>query len=550
MSTARICIAGLGFAVCVLAQAPRSPYAAVSGIVLNNATGAPLPRAVVTLSTLDDPPLEAVTFSESNGAFGFTAIPPGRYQLRVEMDGFQRAWFGASTPDRPHGTLNLAAGVYRYGITFRLRPLGSISGMVMDQDGDPVPAEIRLLKATWERMKPAYRNEGWAHADASGRYHFDDVVPGQYIVMAHPSYMTFVTQSTITAGQPETEKMYAAQFYADSSSLSGATPVQLDPGKHLEDIDFHLMMRAVAPLDGRVVLPADVSTKAFAMVRVFSQDVPDDMSQSQGAGASPPNFNFEISNTTVGAYVITASTTVDGREYQDAERIDLPPGGEQLALNLRPAIDLAGRVDLEGALAGLEHPFRVTLFPVGFPPGRQRREAEMKPDGSFVAHNVSPGIWDIGVEPIPPGGYLKSMRLGDQDVLTEDMTIDGDTHAPLRIVVSTRGAVVSGTVTVPKGAALSPRASVLLAPSGRYAQVWSFYKVGTADDSGHFEFKGVTPGRYQLFAFEEMDPEAFEDPGFLEPFEKLSPVFDVPEGGDVDRKTQLIPAASQGAARN
>ena len=44
-----------------LAQAPRSPYAAVSGVVLNDATGTPMRRAMVTLSTLDTPPLEALT---------------------------------------------------------------------------------------------------------------------------------------------------------------------------------------------------------------------------------------------------------------------------------------------------------------------------------------------------------------------------------------------------------------------------------------------------------------------------------------------------------
>ena len=61
------------------AQAPPSPFAAVGGMVLNDATGAPLRRAAVTLSTLDATPLEALTFSESNGAFGFNTIPPGKY---------------------------------------------------------------------------------------------------------------------------------------------------------------------------------------------------------------------------------------------------------------------------------------------------------------------------------------------------------------------------------------------------------------------------------------------------------------------------------------
>jgi hypothetical protein len=80
------------------AQAPPSPFAATGGVVLNDATGTPIRRAVIALSTLDATPLDALTFSESNGAFGFTTIPPGKYRLRVHLDGFQRAWFGASKP--------------------------------------------------------------------------------------------------------------------------------------------------------------------------------------------------------------------------------------------------------------------------------------------------------------------------------------------------------------------------------------------------------------------------------------------------------------------
>jgi hypothetical protein len=76
----------------------------------------------------------------------------------------------------------------------------------------------------------------------------------------------------------------------------------------------------------------------------------------------------------------------------------------------------------------------------------------------------------------------------------------------------------------------------------------SFYKRTSADDAGHFEFKGVTPGRYKLYAFEELDPSAYEDPNFLKPFETLSESFDVAEGGRIERPTQLILAGTQPAA--
>lgn len=549
MRNAWICISvWLWPVVCAGAQAPPSPYAAVTGIVLDDASGNPIRRAVVTLSTLAEPHLEAVTFSESNGAFGFTRIPPGKYQLRAEMEGFQAASFGASTPNRPPGTLKLAAGDVRFGITFRLRRLGSISGVVLDTDGDPVPGVlVRLFRSGWERLKPAWKEEHQASTDDRGRYHIADIDPGRYIVMATRFRRPFVTQSEATTGQAASQKSFAPQFYPDSSRMSDVDPLQVAPGQELDAIDFHLAAAPVAPIHGRAVVPPDLPAETNVMVTVFPREPSNGSGPSFAAAAFPPNYAFEINELIAGPYVLVASVTTADRDYSAVERIELPPGGQELSLHMQPAIDLAGRVDLEGG-GWPSGPLRVTLAPGDFPPGRKRIETAVKPDGTFVVPNVVPGIWDIDVGPLPSGGYIKAMRLGDEDVLTGDMTVQPDTHGPLRIVASTRGAVVSGTVTVPPGVARSPRASVLLAPYGKYANVLSFYALAFADDAGHFEFKGVTPGRYKLFAFEEMDPSAYHDPGFLKPYEQTGDAFEVREGGRLERQTRLIPAGGQVAA--
>jgi len=528
--------------------APPSPFAAIRGVVLNDATGTPIRRAAITLSTLGATPLEALTFSEADGEFGFTTIPPGKYRLRVDLEGFQRAWFGAATPNRAPGILKLAAGDIRYGITFRLRPLGSISGVVLDPDGDPVPnVQLRLLKSTWDRRKPSYRTERWANTDDRGHYRLHDVPSGQYLVMAVQIYTPALTiQPETEAGQATTQKMFAAEFYPDASRFSSAAPVELAGGQDLEGIEFHLATQAAAVLHGKVVVPGDLPAGAHVQINVYPQEVPDNTYQSVGIRAPPPDFEFQLPNLIAGTYVIVASLSAGGREYRATERIELPPGGQEITLHPDRGIDLAGRVDLEGGEA--TGPFRVSLVPGGYPPGRRQIRVEAHPDGTFVVPSVVPGIWDIGVDPVPPGGYVKAMRLGDRDVLTDDMMIEPATRESLHIVVSTRGAVVAGTVTVPPGVARSARAQVLLAPCGKCANVLSFYARASADDAGHFEFKGVTPGRYKLYAFEEMDPSAYQDPNFLKPFETLGEPFDVAEGARVERQTQLILAGTEPAA--
>ena len=165
--------------------------------------------------------------------------------------------------------------------------------------------------------------------------------------------------------------------------------------------------------------------------------------------------------------------------------------------------------------------------------------AVIKPDGTFRLASVVAGIWDIGVEPIPPGGYLKAMLLGDQDVLTEEMAIGPETSAPLKIVLSTRGAVVEGTVVREEDRPV-PRALVVLAPEGRFTGVLSFYRVSPADETGHFEMKGLTPGRYRLYAFEELNPNAIQDPGFLKPFTSQGEPLELTEGARASRRLRLI----------
>jgi protocatechuate 3,4-dioxygenase beta subunit len=545
-----LAIAWLAMTGFAWAQAPPAPYASISGVVLNDAAGTPIRRAVVTLSTLDTPPLEAVTFTESNGVFGFTAIPPGKYRLQANMDGFQHAWFGASTPARPPGTLNLAAGDGRYGITFRLRQLGSISGVVLDPDGDPVPdASIRLLRAGFARRKPTYRSFHGATTDRLGRYRVTDVLPGQYVIMAVPTHEPAgLMQPEVALGQSNPQKMYAVDLYPDTSRLSAASPLPMVPGKDLDGIDFHLTARTVASLHGRLTVADAAVSNQPAQISVSPQDVPNGRYAGAFATAFPPDFTFEFPYLIPGPYMIVATFAAPGREYRGEERIELPPAGQEITLQMDRGIDLAGRVDIEGAGDRPAGSLRVTLSPGDESPAvGPRPTAEVKPDGAFTIPNVFPGIWDINVGPVPRGGYIKAMLLGDQDVLTEDMTITSNTREALRIVLSTRGGNVAGTVTVPQGVPKSARAKVLLVPSGKYEHVLSYYAVTAADDAGHFEFKSVTPGRYKLYAFEELEPDAYGDPGFLKLFEKLSEVFDVPEGGHLSREVPLIQAGMPAA---
>jgi hypothetical protein len=250
---------------------------------------------------------------------------------------------------------------------------------------------------------------------------------------------------------------------------------------------------------------------------------------------------FRLDNFAAGSYLAVAQTLAEARQYRGVQRVELGTNSPEVTIPLEPGIDLAGSFTIEG-LGARQHPDTyVTLVPGdGLPWRGGPLRATVNKDGTFRVTNVPPGVWDIDPGPIPPGGYLKSMRLGDQDVLTEEMVITSETGAPLRIVVSTQGATVEGSVTNFR------RAVVLLAPEGRFRAVTSFYRLTTSDEEGHFEIKGATPGAYKLYAFEELDANAIEDPEFLKPLESFGAPVVLREGQSTSQDLTPIPAGARG----
>jgi hypothetical protein len=288
-----------------------------------------------------------------------------------------------------------------------------------------------------------------------------------------------------------------------------------------------------------VVPSAEVPPDVVIQVAGISLDVPDRTQFGFGTGAGPPKYEFETGGVLPGEYLLVATVSGNGRPYRGVQRVVVNAGAEnQATVKLEPGIDLVGSLKIEGGSKEVEH--QVVLTPGdGLSYNSTPPQTHVKADGNFVIPGVVPGIWDIGVQPIPEGGYVKSMRLGAQDVLTEDMVIRSDTTEPLHIVVSTRGGILEGDVRADSGKEAGP-ANVLAAPDGKYSHVLSFYIAVNADEKGHFKLKGFTPGPYKLYAFDALEYCAWCDPDFLKPFARQGEPVQVTEGVNPSKEVRLI----------
>lgn len=524
-------------------QAPPESSGGIAGIAVDAQTKAPIRRAIITLSTVESSPQDAVAWTDANGRFWFSYLPPGRYQLRPRKDGYQGLAYGAKTATRPAGTIQLAAGETRADLVLRLQRTSSISGVVLGDDGEPVGyVLVAALRLGFQRQKRKLLPGPSANTDRDGRYRISGLAPGPYAVMVSSSYrVVSKLSSNASPKQPQSTQQYTfgTQYYPGTDQPESAAALELSPGQDAAEIDFRLTARPTVRLTGKLLVPPGFTTTDHVIITVMNGGLGN--WNQLVVETRPPDFAFQLDNLLPGSYVVVAQASVGGKQYRGVQPIKLEPQGlEDLVVTMDPAIDLMGSVSVEGPDASKYVADSVTLISGDdFMPNSSQVRAKVNKDGTFKLTGVLPGIWDIDARPLPPGGYIKSMSLGDHDVLTKDMVIRSSTTATLKVVLSTQAARLDGTVTQ------GPGALVVLAPEAKLRHVQSFYRFAFADEKGHFEIKGATPGRYLLYAFEDVDQQSIQDPNFLRPFESAGVPITLSEGPNQTQKLSLLPGVKK-----
>jgi hypothetical protein len=163
---------------------------------------------------------------------------------------------------------------------------------------------------------------------------------------------------------------------------------------------------------------------------------------------------------------------------------------------------------------------------------------------------VSPDEYDVNIPNLPDDYYLKSIRLGHLDVT--DTGVDftqGILASEMVVTISSNGGQVEGTVQNEKSEA-AIGATVTLVPEASRRSLGYLYKVAAADGNGHFTLTGIKPGKYKVFAWEEVEPMAYRDPDFLKPYEWAGEAVSIEEKGRQVVQLKSIPAESGTGEKN
>jgi Carboxypeptidase regulatory-like domain len=558
-------------AICGITCAQPRGTGVISGTVIDSRSGDPVRRAVVTVTWQGTPRSWATTRTDGSGKFVFDGLPPGKYDLRATKQGLGTAIYGADSVRELGDLITLGAGEARGDLRLRFIHSATISGRVIDRDGDPVQnVEVTLQRSARNLGERVLTNYRGTNSNDHGEYKISNVDPGEYYVLCKPNVQQ---QNGMVM-----REILVQQYFGAARDSKDTKPLSVRGGEVLSGIDFHLTTEHPAkitgrivsvpqldPLEhvdaqpnGRVVSPSGIramrmNQNQFVMVNLGPADL-NQQGWTQGTGVSGPDYHFELPEVAPGRYGIQASVNAKGKMYYASQTFDAVEGPNDVILTMVAAVDVKGHLASEGPNARPAEGFTVALAP---PPGtggrRDQHSARVGKDGNFTIENVPPGEWTLNINPGPGSPSLgtpaasglattmfdKSVRLGDKDYLFKRLEIPPGSDAPLNIVISSNTSTVEGEVDA--GDADSKRAGIVLGPIGALHNLARFYYGVPADDAGKFKINGVAPGKYKIFALEKMAAASFRNPESVELLDGLGEEIEIGEGAKVQAHPKLIP---------
>lgn len=534
--------------------AQNTSRATVEGLVTRDPDGQPVKKALIEL--IAENQSEAGNYTATtgpDGVFRVDNIVPGRYHLFAERTGFLD-----SDKERGHSDgriLTLTPGQLLKDLHLRLQAAAVVRGRVTDEDGDPLPnAEITVLRQTYVAGHKHWEQAGAERTNDLGEYRVANLPAGNVFISVSPppDFRSLIDNggNARNAGahdQPQATT-YQTTYYPGTPDRSQATPVQLRAGDEFP-ANFNLTPSPSLSVRGSV---ANVSARASATIMLQSRD----FSLILNGVEMHKDGTFVIHDVSPGSYTILAS--IEGSAAPMTARQSLQVGTtnvEGVRLVPQPGTTVQGRVRIEGRNARFE-PDRVFLAlqsvdeqddEVSFA-GRESFSnlAHVAPDGSFQWSEVPAGnyyVQVLGDTQVREGWFLKSVMAGGRDVNDSGIRVSGGTIA-VDLVISSNGGVVEGVVVDANGEPIG-NAAVVAVPDARLRSRTDHYSRTIADQTGHFTLRGIRPGDYTVFAWQDVEGDAYYDPEFLKKFEGAGTSLHVSETDHKAVQLQVIEGSSE-----
>ncbi|PWU11900.1 MAG: hypothetical protein C5B51_01820 [Terriglobia bacterium] len=538
------------------AQVPQPPtrpedLCSVEGTVTNAATGAPVRKATILVGRTDVTPgpnalpRNYTTATDASGTFAMKDLEPGKYRITVSRTGFVSMAYGARGANRSGTTLSLERGQKITGVNVRLTPHGVVTGRIVDEDGEAASGLSVQLVSLQNRQGRQQGNAvaGVGNTNDLGEYRIFGVAPGKYYLRATPRNNFEVAPFGQDRSNSQPEEDYVSTYFPGTSNPAAATPIEVTSGGVTSGINLSLSKVPTVHVKGSISGGLPTGRRQIQIV-LQPRNV-------NFSGGFRPNFvdasgKFDIRGVSPGQYLLSAMWNDGTRSLSASMPIDVGVSNvENIAMELRPGMDISGRIRIEGDAKTDLSSVNVNLRPrdnngrfFGGTAG-----ARVKDDNSFQLRNAGASIYELSVFGLPEGYYVKSVRAGQIDVLVNGVDLTRGAVEPLDVLLSPNAATVSGAVQNAKTGQPAPGATVVLVPREKERrEQQQYFRTVTTDQNGAYTFRSVVPGEYQAFAWEDIEPGAYTDAEFLKPFETKAEALTLRESDRKAVSLTMIPA--------
>jgi hypothetical protein len=364
----------IGGADSLLMEAPRPVgTGAISGVVTDGSTGAPIEGALVALNGSSSvvgqlSPSWPIQLTDSKGRFVFTDLPAYRgYSLGASRPGYLNGGYRRVPGVTSSTTLTLTEGQWFSEGHIKLWKPGAISGTIRDERGEAlVGVRVRMLVGAVVAGRERWAAGPVTETDDRGMYRFAGLLKGRYLIHV-PSIQISLPSGEValyrfpsmpvrnvlhvvrgpddtgviaglfpSAPADERGSVYPPVFHPAARSVDKAEPIALDFAEDRSGVDIEMVPVPSVSVSGTVAGPADViGGIPVRLIAAGNEQIGTagdaGVTKTDGAG------RFTFQHIPSGYYVVSVSRSV--AEFQvngsvPQQESIVPPGATPFGLRM------------------------------------------------------------------------------------------------------------------------------------------------------------------------------------------------------------------------
>jgi hypothetical protein len=361
--------------------------------------------------------------------------------------------------------------------------------------------EGRSASRKW-RLQPVSS----AQTDDRGQYRIFGLNPGEYYLKAvdssEPDPNTLVHEASWIRDLLGSE--YAPAYFPGVAQASQAQVIFVKAGDEVQ-ADVFMQRTKTVEIAGHVIGRDGPAKNTSLSLRLAGDDYGMDRQATTDEKGS-----FELKGVPPGSYVIFAYQRDEGNGVyyaQGQQKVEVSDENlDSITISVGGGFSFQGRVTVDGASSPKLDRIGIVLSRVD-DDEQLGGQGRVKKDGTFEIKSVSDGNYGVSVWGLENDWYVKSVRLGGDDILEKGLQVEkGSSDGRLEVVVSSGIGQLEGSVSGGDGPIIG--ASVRASPEPETPYNRSRSRGARTDQTGHFSLTGLAPVTYRVLAKYPSHPQA------------------------------------------